>query len=484
MRRAFTLIEMLVALSVLAVAIVIVTSVFALTARTARQAVAITEIETQFRSFFAQLEADLAGCDPASSILVIAGRNQAAALTEDLRVGGRYWRVALDPNAPDFASFDPLFGGPADPSAGGNGYSDPRADVLMFFTQRALGSAAPARTTDPPDDFEKMLQAGGQISPAQVVYGHGALTTVSIPAGGGAPVWSNTVMHIETSDPDGQLSPLPLTRWILARRVVLVNDTVPGSADGNLAAPPTRIGFGNDPRNTWERVLRNYSDDANYSAESVQFDYSGLLAFFEPYEVVLGTTRLIRGRALLDPYATTIVPDFTSNELMAVWNVLYRDGDEQNRHVATLVEQPPADVQSNKSMQMLPGCAWFQVEFLLPEDPRNDTNHPLAMQRADMPRWVEVPHGQTYVFVPDSQENRELVASEVNPDGTAIGGSRLEMFAQRVPGPPGPDYGGRDLVTNRVVRLWPWAIRVTVRVIDRDGNLDEPLVRTFVHRFR
>jgi hypothetical protein len=31
--------------------------------------------------------------------------------------------------------------------------------------------------------------------------------------------------------------------------------------------------------------------------------------------------------------------------------------------------------------------------------------------------------------------------------------------------------------------MWPYAIRVTVRVIDEKGRLDEPIVRSLVHWF-
>jgi len=31
--------------------------------------------------------------------------------------------------------------------------------------------------------------------------------------------------------------------------------------------------------------------------------------------------------------------------------------------------------------------------------------------------------------------------------------------------------------------MWPYAIRITVRVFDRLGRLEQPIVRSIVHRF-
>jgi hypothetical protein len=84
--------------------------------------------------------------------------------------------------------------------------------------------------------------------------------------------------------------------------------------------------------------------------------------------------------------------------------------------------------------------------------------------------------GSTYAFVPDTSANREAVASLYIPGSPTAG--RLADFALVDPPPTGPDN-----VANRRIRMWPYAIRITVRVYDPQGRLDEPVVRSLVHRF-
>ena len=99
-------------------------------------------------------------------------------------------------------------------------------------------------------------------------------------------------------------------------------------------------------------------------------------------------------------------------------NLLYYPQPNQTelKHIATVLEDVPVNLRQNTSLHMLPGCVWFQVEFLMPEDPRNsleylpdpDLSDPNSVgSRSDMPRWYPVENGQTYLFVPDTQDNRE-----------------------------------------------------------------------------
>ena len=103
----------------------------------------------------------------------------------------------------------------------------------------------------------------------------------------------------------------------------------------------------------------------------------------------------------------------------AVCSLLYPNGDPTYHHVATVVEEVPVDLRSNMGVQMLPSCAWFQVEFLMPEDPRNsldyasDPSVAAKSRRSDMPRWTQVQADKTYLFVPDTEANRDLVAGKL-----------------------------------------------------------------------
>ena len=128
---------------------------------------------------------------------------------------------------------------------------------------------------------------------------------------------------------------------------------------------------------------------------------------------------------------------------------------------------------------MLPGCVWFQVEFLMPEDPRNSLDYgayysgsSLTSPRADMSRWVSVKDGETYIFVPNTRANREVVCTSTTSN------SRIDDFALM-----DPTLSVPDTIENRRIRMWPYAIRVTVRVYDQQNRLVDPIVRSIVHRF-
>jgi len=487
---------MLVALAVLVVAMAIVTNVFSVTTKTTSTSAAIADAEALARNFAYQIEKDLEGCDPADGILVVHGRTQAAALREDNRQAGQYYRLMVgDPGAVPI-TYDPS----VDPSGvTTNGttprdqYSDPRADILAFFTNRTMVSNAPATNNNPPDLFEQKLQQGAKVSLSQVVYGHAAIDT-AVPAGSSWDFAGN-LTHIEPqSGNTDEISPLPLDRWHLARRVALID------TDNALIDP--RGGFTTDP-DRFDAIVTGHSTDSRYAGDSITLNYDGFLSLFAPGLNVY--TNRVGMAALHRPYG---FPKDTggygnssgsgdlrwtdaSNEVNPIVNTLYPPSTQQRfNHVATVIENPPAALRDNLGVHMLPGCLWFQVEFLLPEDPRNWRNHPLPSYRRDTPRWVSVPSGETYVFVPDTEENRQLVRDQVMPNGSGNltgtpqpGNNRLNDFAQVIPPTPPTNFNGPNTADNRHVRMWPYAIRVTVRVIDQRGRLETPIVRSVVHRF-
>ncbi len=518
---AFTLIETLVSLAVLVIAISIVTGVFALTSKTAAQATAVANAEAALRGFFLELEEDLRGVDPAESVLVIVGRTQKAARTPDeLRAAlanqasqTPAWRVLVGdpknlPNNYDARFVDDVTG---DTMPDGSPiYSDPRADVLMFFTERPLSSNAPPTSNSlaggPDTAFQYSLQLGSKVSPAQVVYGHGSFATLA-PLGGGAYSWS-APQHIEVTagNQNTDISPIAASEWTLTRRVALPEPAPSGSAAGGpgLVSPPafTGDGAGTDySSDDFLRITRGYCDpfvEGGLAGDSVvnransvyrgEFDFLSYLAYFGPYDPGTGMPTGLAERSPYDIEDVVSGPGSLGAWTLSggrnanlIYNVLYPGGRTARHHVTTIVRDCPPELQSNRALQILPGCAWFQVEFLMPEDPRNAPDHPLSQQRNDLPRWVEVPPGQTFAFVPDSPENRALVEQQIGADGAAVGGSRLDTFGRLIP--PVSPFGAADVPSNRRVRLWPYAIRVTVRVFDPDGKLDEPLVRSMIHRF-
>ncbi len=485
-RPAFTLIEMLVALAVMVLAMAMVTTVFSVTAKTTATSAAVSEAQTLARNFALQIEQDLRYCDPTRSVLVLVGRTQAAALTEDQRQAGLHYRQMVgDPGNVD-SSLDPRFAPTPPPE-----YSDPRADILMFFTQRPSASQTPP--VNPVDDFGRALQRGAKLGPVQVMYGHATLDRAV--RSGSTWTFADDLTYIET-DPATILSPLPLTRWHLARRAVIIND--PGTSGTPGANPPAF------DSSTFQRVVHGMSTDARYAGDAVTFKLDEYLRWFSPVPPNQGAG--IGPLALKSPYGVIVGPGGYQPQASLRWGAAEINLVLQNmyptspaallHHFATVVEQPPEGLRDNLALDLVPGCAWFQVEFLMPEDPRNSNESPLSDQRRDTPRWVSVTPGSTYVFVPDTDENRRLVQSQVYPPGSPRAGmplpapNRLRNFAQVIPPsmaralPAGfqlPHNG--DTVDNRIVRLWPYAIRVTIQVIDHNGRLEQPIQRSVVHWF-
>ncbi|MEP0847194.1 MAG: prepilin-type N-terminal cleavage/methylation domain-containing protein [Phycisphaerae bacterium] len=490
-RAAFTLVEMLVALAILTVAMAVVAQVFAITAGTARSAAAIAEVEAAVRNFTIQLQQDLAGIDRTQSILVLVGRTQQAGRVADDIPAGKYWRVLTgDPDAVP-AGFDPEFAA-VNPSS--SQYSDPRADLMMFFVQQPQPSRAPATAgLSASTTFESMqraLQRGTKFAPAQIVYGHAAISTVT-PLTGGGYDWS-TPVHIadEQSTPAGGLiSRIAASRWVLARRTtLLLSNLYTESGDQGY----TFQGVGNDPDASgtgavgeFPRILRCYNgsprfpDEQRWAADAVNFDFEAFIANFNVGMSLSGPNSAAESSPYTFPNGALNQPAWPLEARKAVFGTLYPNNqtDDPRKHIATVVNDPPAELQTNLALQALPGCAWFQVEFLLPEDPRNGLDHPLTSVRTDMERWCEVDSGATYVFVPDNAENRAEIAAtgDTNGDGVPEPGTRAAGFA--------PLTSTDTRLSNRIIRIWPYAIRVTIRVFDREGRLQEPLVRRIVHRF-
>lgn len=456
---------MLVSLTVLALALSIVGVVFAVATRTASQSAAYSEAYNWVRQWTQEIERDLDACRPSESILVLVGRTQAAALTQSDLDAGKFHRLLIgNPADPALQGYDPAYAGGLDPN---EQYSNPRADLLMFFTNRPAVSAAPPTGNNPSNPH---LAAGGKQDRLLVTYGHAAL---------GEPIFSGgtwnfpapgTLKHIgqQTSVLGNTLSILPASRWHLARRATIVTDD---------PLSPNYTFTGTD----WQRIWP-CAPTLTLGGDEAILNWSGLMWSCGP-TLAAGYTPYV----LWTNAGGTGVPNLLRS-------LLYFGGTENaDRHVATVLERVPVDLQSNLGVHMLPGCAWFQVEFLMPEDPRNSVEYTSPdpsqnySQRSDMPRWTAVRDNGTYVFVPDTPENRQAIAdpSQLDPNGRPASNTRLETFGRldqalngEIPWTAAdPSRGGR------MVRLWPYAIRITVRVYDPRGRLEEPIVRTIVHRF-
>jgi prepilin-type N-terminal cleavage/methylation domain-containing protein len=473
-RRGFTLVEMLVSLAVLSLALSVVGVVFAVTTKTASQSAAFSETNNWLRQVMTQLDEDLEHCDPSRSILVLGGRTLPAALTEDDLEAGKFYRFLLG-DAP--LGYDPEFAPSIDPNGQ---YSNPRADVMMFFTDRpSTSQAAPPNPGS--DVYARAATAGVRFSPIQVMYGHAAL---------GDPVWNgnryvfpanNQLRHIsQTINVQGRvLSQVPANEWLLARRAALIRPSetsrieyLPADLDNLKISYDQQGTFEDEPGDMAELDLKYMLEQ--FSATPADGFQSGEAPIASPYAYPGGWL----------PGLESIVNSITwggSSAEIANW------------HFATALTDVPVELRSNLAVQAVPGCVWFQVEFLMPEDPRNSVEYfdpnpsdsdpefdPGRAPRFAPLRWTSIPAGQTCVFVPDSAENRDYIAQDFLY-GT---GNRLGMFARMDQTPSNDDIAFPErIIEGRRIRTWPYAVRITVRAVDPQNRLEEPLVRTLVHRF-
>jgi prepilin-type N-terminal cleavage/methylation domain-containing protein len=454
-RRAFTLVEMLVSLAVLTLTLSVVAVVFGITAQTASQAAAYSEVQGWLRQYMVQLEADLDGVVPSRSLLVLVGREQEAALSKDTLAAQQPYEFIL--------------------SDGVNGDTpvDPRADILMFFTERAVASAAPIADPSVWSGVQYIRQsaykAGTRFAPVQVVYGHASLANVDTSTSPPT-VASGSLTHI--TNMSSGLSVLPLEEWWLARRQAIIQHIPDRLSFDSI------VGYSID---NFDQITLNISK-SNWPGDVALLDLDALLFgsqnFGDPDYVKLPPYSDRAGAGLPTSY------NWGSDAL--IQQILYADyGPASPTHIATVLRDPPLELASNAALKMVPGCAWFQVEFLMPEDPRNSVEYsnpvpvsPTYAEPSEMGRWTEVPDGETYVFLPDSEDNRRLIADQATGP---LNGTRLDMF-KRLDQNTTPETAA-EILAHRRIRLWPYAIRITVRAFDPQGRLESPIERTLIHRF-
>ncbi len=480
---------MLVSLAVLGLALSVVGVVFTITTKTVTQAAAYSDANNWIRHFTIQLKKDLDAVNPSASILTMVGRVQPAGLTKQDVDVGHYHRVLTG---------NPLITGGYDwelePSLDyadqqDTQYSDPRADILMFFSQRAVVSQAPPRNPPPPPPTDPYT-AGVKLSPIQVVYGHAALADGTV-AGTPPLMTINNVRHIEPQyAPTTTMSAIPASSWHLSRRATIIEYDL-----GRTSFDSGGGGVGGWADET-PYVVACYYDgpNSNMAGDVGHLDLQALWYEFGPDSPSVFSSY---GPAVYSPYGFSLGGAWGATLKSYVDGMMYRNGfPTPYHHVATVVERVPVEGRSNLGVQMLPGCTWFQIEFLMPEDPRNsldfpgyDPDTPGVSRRSDVPRWTEVTPGRTYLFVPDTQENRDAViqqARDVVAGGGPFAGTRLYDFARldQDSSAHSDTTTVAEPITQRRVRMWPYAIRITVRVYDPLGRLTDPIVRSVVHRFQ
>jgi len=459
---AFTLVEMLVSLAVLSLALTVVGVVFTVTVDTTRQAAAYSEVQNRMRHLVREIQEDLAACNPSRSVLLLVGRTQPAALTQADLDARRFHRVLIGDPA-QATGYDPETAPLANDQ-----YSDPRADILMFLTDRPTVSKAPPLDPTTSGDLAQAAREGARFSPTMVVYGHAALAQPSFDGVNFDYPAAASGVHIQNTIAGTTLSRIPADQWHLSRRATIIaptrDDITPPLPLSTVARDAVVVG--RPHLNTFLGTL---------PGDVVAFD---LPRFFRMLEPMGGWQYLDEPAVYKRPYqfgTVTSLPTWDLRIRDRVESLLYAGwpGAANVRHMATVVPNPPVELAGNLGLHMLPGCAWFQVEFLMPEDPRNsleyDTTNPYDLstaQRHDMPRWTQVRPGDGYLFVPNTPPNCDAI----------VGSLREADFGRLNPVLP-------DIAANKRFRTWPYAIRITVRAYDPRGRLAEPLVRVIEHRF-
>lgn len=464
-RRAMTLTELVVAVGVLVLLMSMIATIFVSASKASGKAKAITDIHRQVRQVAETIRKDLENVDPAKHILAIAGVEVSAY------------------NTPDDAQLN-------------RPKTIHRSDVVGFLTGRSASPYVFQQPSDPADAGRIELDT----SVSQVVYGHADLARlVETTPGSGVWQWdAASVQPVET----GQT---PSSLWHLARRILLFPNSPLSPAQ--LARP------GVGPRNapyilTNQEVLLSQSDVFVQSLDeydaTIGLPLPGVYRFTgsEPqdfyYVSINGEWMRWENNRWLHfaggkwhyyegvrnnpcPSPPPARPQDQPDCCGGTHQWTYEDQQFGLQHQCTLFYPPGASVFSNylaffypaaaavrrtridpspPAQELRPlahyfmqGCSEFRVQFTyddpreLPRLPGNSgTGEPVEPEPPEPVRWWSVPPGQVIIW------------SRVSPNATADGLS--ERYR------------------------WPRALKITLRVYDPSGRLEEPLEHSIIHRWQ
>ena len=439
--RAFTLIELIVSIGILAVMMTMAGAVYKLTLDSTGQATALLDVSQSLRLLEHTLREDLANVNAGRSMLVI----QSAPINA-------YWRdeyVELDDDG------DPFDGYPheADPerekSDGSGDLELPRADVLMFFTSRQTTSYMY------PQIWSDLVQ---------VVYGHAEVgeldsTTGTWVGGGTGP--SFFLNH----DPATMTFPLAAESWHLARRCVLLVDA-PENPSLDQYDPAWTTG-GDDVPNGIDDL-----DALGGGVRNVSALRDGLI------DVVDDTfdfeAQVVNRANVLTPPPAFDVEWFRRSRLDL---------------------QPPATLASRLGHYFVPGCASFKVEWALdlrafPEIgfntvPGNPDSAPQELVWFD-PGSPDVgtgtPLAELETLAQTYNSGAPTVAANLRTLGITIGDRFRDPLSNGVGlgATSTPVWFANDQVNTGGSagdpdRYFPVALRVTVDIYDGSNRFDRPM---------
>ncbi len=443
------------AIGILSVMMLLVGQIFDLTVQSTGQATAVIEINQSLRMLEKNLREDLEGVVAERSMLAIKGIPIAAYWTAAQKEGnprdnaGDGYPHEPDPEREDLYGPNGILLDGLDEgiglNVGGPPYrlERPRADILMFFTDRTTASAVyPAITPD-------MGMVG-----SMVVYGHAELGELLSDG-----QWDTAAM------PTAPAANSVAANWHLARRSVGLLDAsrmaLHSMGFSGLPVNPNDVGL-MAPPNVPNELILNGRRDIIVRDKGVPGDLACRL-FFKRQVLVL-------------PECGTSVP------------VLFNSIDLSWTARSKMDLTPPPAHAHRLGHYFLPNCASFKVEWGLdaklvqPDGSVEDLNKLVWVDPVDIPNSALAGLDDDFI-----NDDTRLDWSNFQP---GMGGRFDPIAPAPTPGMP-PDWtvgsthvflsadydGGTDPAPDP---YFPKALRITVDMFDRPGNLVRPIRHVMV----
>lgn len=454
-RAGFSLVELVVAIGILVIMIALAGQVFSISVKSTGEATALIDVNQSLRQLEETLREDLAGIDPARSMMVIWSQPINAYWTRQQQeldpTGGNPTQGYL--HNPDPEREDTVNGAIAGVAGSPPPFrlEDPRADILMFFTTRRT------RSNRYPQVFADQ---------AQVLYGHAELGEIdsSDPNGGWLTDMTAANVQYPVNDPVTWFE-RPAQDWHLARRSVALvesSDTAIAATINYTTGPPTDLPDWLDPPPAPSPEENNLRD--------------GIWDF------------IVRNPASPFQFNTHVVGNAANIPTLDVLiNWMQR---------SRLDLEPPARFADRLGSYFLANCASFKVEWTFAD--------PLLAQDNEV-LWVD----STRTDATGAQRMRDLIAEELaNPPPNIAniqryqqlmnsfalnGGGRFDE-AEMFPNNGGSGFGVNDDRSRESLHsfyardhgfiggtgqnpdpFFPTALRITVDVFDDAGRFERPI---------
>ncbi len=502
-RAAFSLAELVISIGILILMMALAGQVFTITIKSTGQATGLTEVTQQLRVLEETLREDLRNVQPGQSMMLIQGNPVNAywtqlgkAADDDADPSNGYGHL----RDVEREKLDPTTGVPQLDGNGNEVLTEPRADILMFFTARKATSA---------------INPSVSSRVQQVVYGHaemgeyqpdtaspGAYTMVpdivASPDQSVFPVDSSTFYPSLTT-----ASRVPAHQWHLARRSVLViptaldPTTISGFSRWSDIAIPAELGLQN------KHLLHGAVDVVS------EFSYDDLVV--KPQPNPAGPGYIGQNWYLPQVFGSVAQPA----PQFRPWSRCKMD------------PTPPMMMANRIGSYFLPNCASFKVEWSLDPsspfvagrldrtsevfwiDPGNQGADPTSVDDDDPLHALRARIKSEYCSKAKQKDPQYQFCQELSSllcEQTTHAGGWFYSLADRFSKVPCDDsYGSQPWTqlssddrpniaaftatrpnVDPAIRelspddIWPGALRITVDLYDREFRLDRPIRHVMV----